>query len=164
MTDERLLKFMSSVGYPTMISPYETEDDESIAHFIWLLDVPEKDLCEVQDDAILLSFNLYDPAPVPFVIGVADAEKSSFLRADAKPLGQASAALGTAHISNLDAPNTTAAQTSEQSLAFKVAVVSSWNVWMAPTMPNALGQVLYLNSLAGTSPYSAGSIEMTYVH
>lgn len=78
----RLERFRRGVGREAMISPYGTEDDDSIEHFIWLLDVPEEDLCRVQDEAIALSFSLYDPDPVPFVIGVADPEKSLILRTE----------------------------------------------------------------------------------
>ena len=111
MTDERLMRFMRSVGRTTMVSPYETQDDESIAHFVWLLDVPEADLCAAQDDAILLSLNIYDPDPVPFVIGVADPDKSRFLRSQSQALVPSSSAAAAASTSDLlNQPSTSSAQ------------------------------------------------------
>jgi len=131
MTDERLLKFLRSVGRTTMIRPYETEDDESIRHFIWLLDVPTADLCSAQDDAILLSLGLYDPDPVPFVIGVADLDKSGFLRAESQASPPSSVAAGAASLSSrLSQSSTSRAQASLPPPAF---VLGSSN---APRSPN----------------------------
>ena len=110
MTDERLVKFIRSVGRTTMISPYETEDDDSIGHFIWLLDVPKADLCTAQDDAILLSLDLYDPDPVPFIIGVADQDKSEFLRAESRAACPPSAAAAASVSDHLGQPSATRAQ------------------------------------------------------
>jgi len=113
MTDERVIKFIKSVGHPTMISAYGTDDgdDETIKHFIWLLDVTDETLCEVQDEAIELAFQIYDPYPVPFVIGVADPEKSQFLRTESQTVTPSStAAAGVSVSAGLSQPETSGAQ------------------------------------------------------
>lgn len=71
--DERLARFLDQVGRRAMVIPHKG------GRFVWLLDVPTEDLCQVHDEAVTLSLSLYDPEPVPFRIGAADREKSDQL-------------------------------------------------------------------------------------
>jgi hypothetical protein len=140
MTDQRLLRFIASIGYQTMVGAYETEDDEAISHFVWLLDVQPEDLCKAQDKAILLAFSVYDPEPVPFVIGVADAEKSQYLRAEVEASQQTSAASGTATVSSLlDPPNTTEAQASRPFSPIRIGTSPP------EFLPTSMGQPAFYN-------------------
>lgn len=83
-----------------MINQHGSDDDDAITHFIWLLDVPEHRLCEVQDAAIDLAFKIYGDNPLPFFVGVASPEKTLFLRENARPRVYANMVTGIAEVSH----------------------------------------------------------------
>jgi len=144
MTDIRLLRFIKSVGHHTMLSPHGSDDDESIKHFIWLLDVDAEKLCEVQDEAIGLALDIYDPDPIPFIVGVADPDKSRFLRDESPAFGAPSTATVTAGISGgLGQPSATGTQVQPRSF-----VLGSRHVPRAQTNSISGPQVPSTNGLA----------------
>lgn len=77
--DERLARFLDQVGRRAMVIPRRVDDGEPIRYLVWLLDVPPEDLFKAHDEAATLSSSLYDPEPVPFMIGGADRVKSDQL-------------------------------------------------------------------------------------
>ncbi len=79
LTDPRLIRFVELVGQQLAILSYGSDDDPDIQYFIWLLNVPREQLCEVQDRAIYLALDIYEDGPLPFCIGVADPEKTVVL-------------------------------------------------------------------------------------
>lgn len=78
-SDPRLERFIQQVGRQVVAVPYGSDDDDTIQHFIWILNVPHEKLCEVHDQAIELALDIYEDGPLPFVIGVADPEKTRVL-------------------------------------------------------------------------------------
>lgn len=81
--NKRLLEFVRSVGHQTLALPYESDDDELITHFVWLLHISRADLCDVEDRATELAFRIFGSDPLPFFIGVATPEKTKTLLAQA---------------------------------------------------------------------------------
>ena len=76
MNDERLRSLTREVesrfaGSRLEARACEDEEDPSIRWFLWILDVPEERLREVEDFAIGRALDLYGDGPLPFYVSAA---------------------------------------------------------------------------------------------
>jgi hypothetical protein len=78
--DEKLARYLVSLPYETLTEPFVKDD---VKWFVWLLDVPEGQLCKAEDEALSRAFELWGDEPLPFLLSSASVEKSNRLRARA---------------------------------------------------------------------------------
>jgi len=81
MSDQRLEGYLRRIrrefpDYIVAARPYQSPDDETIAHFLHLLDVPEDDLGPATRRALEIAFDAYGEDPLPFHLTTVDPETS----------------------------------------------------------------------------------------
>jgi hypothetical protein len=80
--DPRLELFLERLrwefeDYVVVALPYRSPDDETIEHFLHLLDVPEDDLGPATWKALEIAVEIYGEAPLPFHLTTIDPETSA---------------------------------------------------------------------------------------
>ena len=76
---ELLGVFLKTIPFETKVLPYQSDSDPRIQHFIWILNVPHGRMCEIEDASIESAFRIYIDS-LPFILGIANQEKTSTLK------------------------------------------------------------------------------------